>query len=69
MLIGRVGRQVVAVRKVDAEHHLVVVEGAEAARVNGIPVPLDGVALRPGDAIEIAGAELSFVAGAEQVEP
>ena len=50
-------------------YHLSVVEGADPARVNGVPVPPEGVALQPGDAIEIAGARLAFVMGAESSLP
>ncbi len=59
-LIGRIGVQVVAVRRADDGHRLVLAEGADAPQVNGIPVPAEGVLLQSGDAVEIAGARLVF---------
>jgi predicted component of type VI protein secretion system len=63
-LIGRVGLEVVAVRKVDNAYRLFAAEGAGAPRVNGVPLPPEGVLLQPDDAIEIAGARLVFLPGA-----
>ena len=60
-LIGRAGTQVAAVRKVDQGVRLLPAEGAEPPRVNGVPVPGEGLLLRPGDAIEIAGTQLVFL--------
>jgi len=64
-LIGRVGLQVAAVHKADNEYRLFLAEGAFAPRVNGAPVPPEGVLLRPDDAIDVAGARLVFLKGAE----
>jgi len=64
-LIGRVGLQVVAVRKADNAYRLFFAEGALAPRVNGAPVPPEGVLLQADDAIEVAGARLVFLKGAE----
>ena len=64
-LIGRVGLQVAAVHKADNEYRLFLAEGAFAPRVNGAPVPPEGVLLRPDDAIDVAGAQLVFLKGAE----
>ena len=67
-LIGRVGRQVVAVRKAENDaFRLVVAEGAGVPRVNGVPVPPDGVLLQPDDAIEIAGAQLVFLTSPDEI--
>jgi hypothetical protein len=60
-LIGRVGLQVVAVRKADNAYRLVFAEGAGAPLVNGAPVPPEGVLLQPDDAIEVAGVQLVFL--------
>ena len=64
-LIGRVGLQVVAVRKAENAYRLSVAEGDLAPRVNGVAVPPEGVQLQPEDAIEVAGARLVFLARAE----
>jgi hypothetical protein len=64
-LIGRAGRQVVAVRKADNAYRLFLAEGALVPRVNGAPVPPEGVLLQPDDAIEVAGAHLVFLKGAD----
>jgi len=58
--IGRVGLQVAAIRRDGAECRLVPVEGDLPPRVNGAPVDADGVILRAGDLVEIAGARLEF---------
>jgi len=60
-LIGRVGLQVVAVRKADNAYRLVFAEGTGVPVVNGVPVPPEGVLLQPDDAIEVAGVQLVFL--------
>jgi hypothetical protein len=62
-LVGRAGVQVVAVRRAADGCRLVLAEGAQAPRVNGTPVPPDGVLLQPDDAIEIADARIVFLQG------
>lgn len=59
-LIGRVGVQVAAVRRAEDGYRLVLAEGADAPRVNGVTVPAEGVLLQADDAVEIAGARLVF---------
>jgi hypothetical protein len=66
-LIGRVGRQVVAVRKADNGYRLLAAEGSVALRVNGVAVPPEGVLLQSDDAIEIAGAQLVFLKSADEI--
>ena len=60
-VIGRVGRQVAAIETHDGVVRLVPREGDEAPKVNGAPVPSEGLALTPGDTLEIAGTTLEFV--------
>jgi pSer/pThr/pTyr-binding forkhead associated (FHA) protein len=60
-VIGRVGLQVAAIESHDGVVRLVPREGAEAPTVNGAPVPSEGLALTPGDTLEIAGTRLEFV--------
>ena len=60
-VIGRVGLQVAAIESHDGVVRLVAREGAEAPTVNGVPLPSEGLALTPGDALEIAGTRLEFI--------
>jgi pSer/pThr/pTyr-binding forkhead associated (FHA) protein len=62
-VIGRVGVQVAAVEWHDGVLRLVPREGAQAPTVNGSPVPSDGLAITPGDTLEIAGTTLELVSG------
>jgi len=61
--IGRVGLQVAAVRRVGAECRLVPVEGTAPPRVNDAPIGAEGVLLRAGDVVEVAGVRLEFQTG------
>ena len=58
--VGRVGVQVAAVRRTEAGLRLVPVEGIAPPRVNGEPVGAEGVPVRPGDRLQIAGIELEI---------
>ena len=60
-VIGRVGLQVAALESHDGVVRLVPREGAEAPKVNDVPVPSEGLALTPGDTLEIAGTRLEFI--------
>ena len=60
-VIGRVGLQVAVIESHDGVVRLVPREGAEAPRVNDAPVPSEGLALTPGDMLEIAGTRLEFI--------
>jgi predicted component of type VI protein secretion system len=59
-LVGRIGVQVVAIRRDDGGFHVVPVDGAVPPLVNGIAIPAAGIALRPGDVLEVAGARLEL---------
>jgi predicted component of type VI protein secretion system len=60
-LIGRVGRQVAAVR-LDGERCLLLqAEGLMPPLVNGAAVPPEGRDLHSGDEIEVAGVRLAFL--------
>jgi pSer/pThr/pTyr-binding forkhead associated (FHA) protein len=58
--LGRVGVQVARIRRDGAEYRLVPVEGDIAPRVNGAPVGSEGVLLKPGDLLEVAGTRIEF---------
>jgi len=60
-LIGRVGLQVVAVRKTEEGFRVSLAEGGAAPRVNANAVPADGLLLAVGDTIEVAGARIEYV--------
>jgi FHA domain len=62
--VGRVGLQVAAVRRADGEFRLHPMEGSAMPSVNGTPVPADGVSLKRGDFLEVAGVRLEFVVAA-----
>ncbi len=63
--IGRVGLQVAAIRRDGAECRLVPIEGDSPPHVNGAPVPAEGLLLRAGDVVEIAGTRLEFQTAAD----
>jgi hypothetical protein len=58
--LGRVGVQVARIRKQGGTFRLVPVEGDPPPGVNGAPVGAEGVELRPGDQLEVAGARIEF---------
>ncbi len=62
-LVGRVGLQVAALRCTGQGILLVPVEGDRAPTVNGTPAGAEGLPVRPGDVIEIAGARLELLPG------
>jgi FHA domain-containing protein len=66
--IGRAGVQVALIVQTGATFQLRPVEGEHPPRVNGSIVEAAGVALMPGDAIDIAGSRLEFVRSSSQVE-
>ncbi len=59
--IGRAGVQVAIIRHLGDAFTLQPIEGERAPMVNGQPAASAGVALSPGDVIEIAGSKLEFV--------
>src|SRR6185295_14366237 len=59
--IGRAGVQLAVIERSGNGYRLRPVEG-EPTPVNGRPVNADGVALAPGDVVEILGNRLEFVA-------
>ncbi len=61
-VVGRVGVQVAAVRRVNGTLRLVPLEGAVPS-VNGVPVPNEGGHLEPGDSFEVAGVTLGMISG------
>jgi len=60
-LIGRLGVQVVALRKMQHEVHVVPVEGGTPLSVNGARVAAEGMSLALGDVLEIAGSKLELI--------
>jgi hypothetical protein len=64
-VVGRVGVQVAALRRVDGELRLVLLEGASAPTVNNEPIAVEGRSVLPGDILEIAGVRLEIVKAAE----
>ncbi len=60
--VGRAGVQVAVVRRSPNGARLVPLEGARAPIVNEAEVPAEGVELRNGDVVEIAGVKLEFLA-------
>ena len=60
-VVGRVGVQVAAVKRVDGAFRLVPLEGGTAPRVGGAAIATEGQLLRPGDAFEVAGVTLELV--------
>jgi hypothetical protein len=63
-LVGRVGLQVAALRRTAHGIVLVPVDGDRAPTVNGTPAGAEGLPVRPGDVIEVAGARLELIPGA-----
>jgi predicted component of type VI protein secretion system len=59
--IGRAGVQVALISQTGDTFRLQPIEGDRAPLVNGQPASKAGVALSPGDVIEIAGSRLEFV--------
>ena len=66
-LVGRVGLQVAALRRTAQGVVLVPVDGERAPTVNGAPAGADGLPVRPGDVIEVAGARLELLPAGEAV--
>ncbi|HSN46244.1 MAG TPA: FHA domain-containing protein [Casimicrobiaceae bacterium] len=64
-LVGRVGLQVAALRRTAQGIVLVPVDGERAPIVNGAPAGADGLPVRPGDVIEVAGARLELLPAGE----
>ena len=59
--VGRAGVQVAVVRRSPNGARLVPLEGARAPIVNEAEVPAEGIELRNGDVVEIAGVKLEFL--------
>ncbi len=59
--IGRAGVQVAIISQLGNAFTLQPIEGERAPLVNGQPAASAGIALSPGDVIEIAGSKLEFV--------
>ena len=64
-LVGRVGRQVAALRRTPGGMLLVPVEGERAPVVNGMPVGAAGLSVSAGDVIEVAGTRLEILAAGD----
>ena len=65
-VVTTIGKPGVAVASITRRHHSFVlahVEGAEPPRLNGTPIGAEPVALKNGDRIALAGAEMEFVLG------
>ena len=60
-VVGRVGVQVAVIECHDGVLRLVPREGADPPTVNGTPVPSEGLAITPGDTLQIAGTTLELV--------
>ena len=60
-VVGRIGVQVAAVKRVDGTFRLVQLEGSTVPRINGAAIATEGQLLRPGDAFEVAGVTLELV--------
>lgn len=58
--LGKPGVQVAAIDKRGGSFVLTHVEGAQRPTVNGAPVSGDGLSLRNGDVIELAGTRMQF---------
>ncbi len=59
--VGRPGVQVASIVKASASFRLKPIEGASPPRINGKPVDGEGMELKHGDTIEIAGSRLEFI--------
>jgi hypothetical protein len=64
-VIGRVGRQVVAIRRTSDGYRLALVEGEVPPSINGAPLPGEGALLALGDELEIAGTRLRYRPGSD----
>ncbi|MDY0107381.1 MAG: FHA domain-containing protein, partial [Giesbergeria sp.] len=65
-VVTTIGKPGVAVASITRRHHSFVlahVEGADRPRLNGTPIEAEPVALKSGDRIALAGAEMEFVLG------
>lgn len=65
-VVTTIGKPGVAVASITRRHHSFVlahVEGTELLRLNGAPIGAEPVALKNGDRIALAGAEMEFVQG------
>ena len=61
--LGKPGVQVAAIQKRGSSYVFSHVEGAHRPSVNGVPVSGDGLPLRNGDVIELAGTRMQFING------
>jgi pSer/pThr/pTyr-binding forkhead associated (FHA) protein len=61
--LGKPGVQVAAIQKRGTSYVFSHVEGAHRPSVNGVPVSGDGLPLRNGDVIELAGTRMQFING------
>ncbi len=59
--LGKPGVQVAAIHKRGGSYVFTHVEGAHRPSVNGVPVSGDGLPLRNGDVIELAGTRMQFI--------
>ena len=65
-VVTTIGKPGVAVASITKRHHnfvLAHVDGAQLPRLNGAIIGADPVALKSGDRIALAGAEMEFVQG------
>jgi hypothetical protein len=58
--IGRIGVQAASIRRDGSGFRVVPIDGSPPPLVNGVPVPALGMALRPGDVLEIVGARVEL---------
>jgi len=61
--LGKPGVQVAAIQKRGTSYVFSHLEGALRPSVNGVPVLGDGLPLRTGDVIELAGTRMQFING------
>ena len=59
--LGKPGVQVAAIHKRSGSYVFTHVEGSHRPSVNGVPVSGDGLPLRNGDVIELAGTRMQFI--------
>jgi len=59
--LGKPGVQVAAIHKRGGSYVFAHVEGAHRPSVNGVPVSGEGLPLRNGDVIELAGTRMQFI--------
>jgi len=60
-IVGRIGVQVAAVKRVDGTYRLVPLEGSAKLRIGGAAIGTKGQVLRHGDAFEVAGVTLELL--------